>query len=71
MAWSLGGDETEVHLGGTEIWLKWMLKPWAKSMRSPSEILRPDLGGEDGRLPLVGEEHHHYVRIPRRVGNGL
>jgi hypothetical protein len=33
------------------------------------EVL-PDLGLEDRRLPLVGEEHHHHVGVPDRVGDG-
>ncbi len=71
MAWSLGGDETEVDFGGDDDLVEVDVEAVGEEHEVALGEIRPDLGLEDGGLLLVGEEHHHHVRIPYRVRDGL
>ncbi len=61
VARALGGDEPEVHLGRHDYLVEVDVEAVGEEHEHPLGEVRPDLGPEDRRLPLVRQEHHHHV----------
>jgi hypothetical protein len=66
----LRGDEAEVDLWGDHDLVEVDVEAVGEEHEVALGEVGPDLGLEDRRLPLVGEEHHHHVGVLHRVRDG-